>query len=70
MHDFMHKAPAATCQKSRSNCWYSWVYRKLHKMLHRQCSTKKGTNADLTVFVPFWCVPKLLFGNVFHFINV
>lgn len=64
MHDFMHKAPAATCPKSRSNCWYSWVCRKLHKKLYKECATKKATNADLTGFVAFLCIPKLLFGNV------
>ena len=38
---------------------------QLYKKLHKECSIKKARNVDVTAFLAFWCVPKLLFGNVF-----
>lgn len=32
--------------------------------MYKQCSTIKAVNVDRTAFTAFWCIPKLLFGNV------
>lgn len=46
------------------NLLLQWLYRNVHKITYKQYSIEKGTNTVKSAFVPFWCVPKLPFGNV------
>lgn len=43
---------------------------QLFKKLYNQYSSQKGTNVDLTTFVPFHSVTKLLLGNVIAYLCI
>ncbi|MGW19957.1 hypothetical protein EA806_15980, partial [Listeria monocytogenes] len=65
---------AAIAKTHSIYCWH-WLLVKVYKTTHKQCTNRKGANVDVTAFAPFWCVTKLLFGNVIlndfaYFINL
>lgn len=53
-----------TFPKKRSNHCQYWLLVNVYKITHKQCINQKDTNADITTFMAFWCIPKLTFGNV------
>lgn len=60
MHDFMQ---ISNLTKTYKILLYQHLH-QLYKKLHKECFIKKARNVDVTAFLAFWCVPKLLFGNV------
>lgn len=53
------KVDHANINKMPPNPCYDWVWIKMHKIMYKQCSTKKTTNAVKSTFVVFWFVSKL-----------
>lgn len=64
MHDFIQQEQRCTIPQTGTNRCWQWFCRNVYKIMHKQCSTRKGTSAVESTFVPFGYVPKLAFGNV------